>query len=92
MPLTTPTQFPVPEAKTLMKAKKSTIEKIEFIADSIVKNVIADSESFIDRESGITTAAVVSPPTIEAKIKDDRRLHFKMKTPSPPINKMLRET
>ena len=55
------------------------MEKMVFIAVSKVKNATVTSSKLSDLERGITTAAVVSPPTIEAKMKDCRISHPKRK-------------
>ena len=82
----------VPVLKIPTKVKKSTIERMEFIADSIVKKHVADSLSFIDRERGTITAAVVSPPIMDANINDGRMSHFSMKIPKAAISAMLDKT
>ncbi len=85
-------QLPCPAEFNPTKAKKNTTEKMEFIADSIVKKATVASESFIDRDRGTTTAAVVSPPIIDAKMNDGTEGHLKTSTPIDPIIDMLMPT
>jgi hypothetical protein len=57
-----------------------------FIAVSKVKKATVTSSKLSDLQRGITTAAVVSPPTIEAKMKDCRISHpMRRFTKSPMI-------
>ena len=54
----------------LNEGEEQDNQNIEFIADSSVRNATVASGSFSALEKGTTTAAVVSPPTMEAKMND----------------------